>query len=148
VPDALRDRMEIISLEGYTEQEKVIIAFRYLVPRQITENGLTAGQDIEFGEDAVRFIVRRYTREAGVRNLERELGAICRKQARRIAEGTREKILATPVVVEKDLGAPRHRIDTEVADRCRTPRRGRRSRLDPGGRRRPVHRSRPHARGQ
>ena len=148
VPDALRDRMEIISLEGYTEQEKVIIAFRYLVPRQITENGLTAGQDIEFGEDAVRFIVRRYTREAGVRNLERELGAICRKHARRIAEGTREKILATPVVVEKDLGAPRHRIDTEVADRCRTPRCGRRSRLDPGGRRRPVHRSRPHARGQ
>jgi ATP-dependent Lon protease len=121
VPDALRDRMEIISLEGYTEQEKVIIAFRYLVPRQITENGLTAGQDIEFGEDAVRFIVRRYTREAGVRNLEREIGAICRKQARRIAEGTREKILVTPVVVEKDLGAPRHRIDTEVADRTRRP---------------------------
>jgi ATP-dependent Lon protease len=148
VPDALRDRMEIISLEGYTEQEKVIIAFRYLVPRQITENGLTAGQDIEFGEDAVRFIVRRYTREAGVRNLEREIGAICRKQARRIAEGTREKVLVSPVVVEKDLGAPRYRTDTEVADRCRTPRCGRRSRLDPGGRRRPVHRSRPHARWQ
>ena len=121
VPDALRDRMEIISLEGYTEQEKVIIAFRYLVPRQITENGLTAGQDIEFGEDAVRFIVRRYTREAGVRNLERELGAICRKQARRIAEGTREKVLVTPAVVEKDRGAPRYRIDTEVADRTRRP---------------------------
>jgi len=121
VPDALRDRMEIISLEGYTEQEKVIIAFRYLVPRQITENGLTAGQDIEFGEDAVRFIVRRYTREAGVRSLEREIGAICRKQARRIAEGTREKVLVTPEVVEKDLGAPRYRIDTEVADRTRRP---------------------------
>ena len=121
VPDALRDRMEIISLEGYTEQEKVIIAFRYLVPRQITENGLTAGQDIEFGEDAVRFIVRRYTREAGVRSLEREIGAICRKQARRIAEGTREKVLVTPVVVEKDRGAPRYRIDTEVADRTRRP---------------------------
>jgi len=121
VPDALRDRMEIISLEGYTEQEKVIIAFRYLVPRQITENGLTAEQDIEFGEDAVRFIVRRYTREAGVRNLEREIGAICRKQARRIAEGTREKVLVTPVVVEKDRGAPRYRIDTEVADRTRRP---------------------------
>jgi ATP-dependent Lon protease len=121
VPDALRDRMEIISLEGYTEQEKVIIAFRYLVPRQITENGLTAEQDIEFGEDAVRFIVRRYTREAGVRNLEREIGAICRKQARRIAEGTREKVLVSPVVVEKDLGAPRFRTDTEVADRTRRP---------------------------
>src|ERR1035437_9414961 len=113
--------MEIISLEGYTEQEKVIIAFRYLVPRQITENGLTAGQDIEFADDAVRFLVRRYTREAGVRSLERQIGAICRKQARRIAEGAREKVLVTPVVVEKDLGAPRYRTDTEVADRTRRP---------------------------
>ena len=121
VPGALRDRMEIISLEGYTEQEKVIIAFRYLVPRQITENGLTAGEDIEFSDDAVRFIVRRYTREAGVRGLEREIGAICRKQARRIAEGTREKVVVTPEVVEKDLGAPRYRTDTEVADRTRRP---------------------------
>ncbi|MCX6631315.1 MAG: endopeptidase La [Candidatus Solibacter sp.] len=121
VPDDLRDRMEIIPLEGYTEQEKVIIAFRYLVPRQIVENGLTAGQDIEFGDDAVRFLVRRYTREAGVRNLEREIGAICRKQARRIAEGTRERVLVTPELVEKHLGAPRYRTDTEVADRTRRP---------------------------
>jgi ATP-dependent Lon protease len=121
VPDALRDRMEIIPLEGYTEQEKVIIAFRYLAPRQIAENGLTAEQDIEFGDDAVRFLVRRYTREAGVRNLEREIGAICRKQARRIAEGTREKVLVTPELVEKNLGAPRYRTDTEVADRTRRP---------------------------
>jgi ATP-dependent Lon protease len=121
VPDALRDRMEIIPLEGYTEQEKVIIAFRYLVPRQTTENGLTAEHDIEFGDDAVRFLVRRYTREAGVRNLEREIGAICRKQARRIAEGTREKVLVTPELVEKHLGAPRFRTDTEVADRTRRP---------------------------
>ena len=121
VPDALRDRMEIIPLEGYTEQEKVIIAFRYLVPRQTAENGLTAEQDIEFGDDAVRFLVRRYTREAGVRNLEREIGAICRKQARRIAEGTREKVLVTPELVEKNLGTPRYRTDTEVADRTRRP---------------------------
>ena len=121
VPDALRDRMEIIPLEGYTEQEKVIIAFRYLVPRQTTENGLTAADDIEFSDDAVRFLVRRYTREAGVRNLEREIGSLCRKQARRIAEGKREKVLVTPEVVEKDLGAPRFRTDTEVADRTRRP---------------------------
>jgi ATP-dependent Lon protease len=121
VPDALRDRMEIISLEGYTEQEKVIIAFRYLVPRQISENGLTAEQDIEFSDDAVRFLVRRYTREAGVRNLEREIGAICRKHARRVAEGTREKELVTPELVEKYLGAPRFRTDTEVAERTRRP---------------------------
>src|SRR2546421_10075381 len=63
VPEALRDRMEIISLEGYTEQEKVIITFRYLIPRQTTENGLEVARDIEFSDEAVRYIVRRYTRE-------------------------------------------------------------------------------------
>ena len=119
VPDALRDRMEIIPLEGYTEQEKVVIAFRYLIPRQTQENGVELGTDIEFGDDAVRLLIRRYTREAGVRNLEREIGAICRKQARRIAEGVRQKMVVTPEVVEKDLGAPRFRTDTEVADRTR-----------------------------
>jgi ATP-dependent Lon protease len=121
VPDALRDRMEIIPLEGYTEHEKVIIAFRYLIPRQITENGLEPETDIHFGEEAVRFIVRRYTREAGVRNLEREIGTICRKQARRIAESAREKTEVTPEVVEQALGAPRFRTDTEVAERTRRP---------------------------
>jgi ATP-dependent Lon protease len=121
VPDALRDRMEIISLEGYTEEEKVIIAFRYLIPRQITENGLEADGSIRFTDEAVRFLVRRYTREAGVRNLERELGSICRKQARRIAEGRHEKIEVTPQSVEQDLGAPRFRTDTEVAERTRRP---------------------------
>jgi len=120
VPDALRDRMEIISLEGYTEHEKVIIAFRYLIPRQITENGLEA-DGIGFSDEAVRFLIRRYTREAGVRNLERELGSICRKQARRIAEGRHEKLEVTPQIVEQDLGAPRYRTDTEVAERTRRP---------------------------
>jgi len=121
VPDALRDRMEIIPLEGYTEQEKVIIAFRYLVPRQTAENGLNGEEDIRFTDEAMRFLVRSYTREAGVRNLEREIGTICRKQARRIAEGTRELLEVTPLVVEKDLGAPRYRMDTEVAERTRRP---------------------------
>jgi ATP-dependent Lon protease len=121
VPEALRDRMEIIPLEGYTEQEKVIIAFRYLIPRQTTENGLSGEADIVFSDAAVRFLVRRYTREAGVRNLEREIGSICRKQARRIAEGTREKVEVTPELVEKDLGAPRFRPDAEVAERTRRP---------------------------
>jgi ATP-dependent Lon protease len=120
VPEALRDRMEIIPLEGYTEQEKVVIAFRYLIPRQIKENGLDA-DEIVFSDGAVRFLVRRYTREAGVRSLEREIGTICRKQARRIAEGTREKMEVTEEVVEKDLGAPRFRTDTEVAERTRRP---------------------------
>ena len=121
VPDALRDRMETIRLEGYTEQEKVIIAFRYLIPRQTTENGLDPEQDVHFTEDAVRFIIRRYTREAGVRSLEREIGTVCRKQARRIAEGRHEKTEVTPEEVEKDLGAPRFRTDTEVAERTRRP---------------------------
>ncbi len=122
VPDALRDRMEIIPLEGYTEHEKVIIAFRYLIPRQIEENGLSA-EDIEFSDDAVRFLIRRYTREAGVRSLEREIGAICRKQARRIAESSegtpRQKSVVSPELVETHLGAPRFRTDTEVTERTR-----------------------------
>src|ERR1700678_3216711 len=86
IPDALRDRMEIIELQGYTEQEKVVIAYRYLIPRQKTENGLDDDKPLVFLDDAVRFIVRRYTREAGVRNLEREIGTVCRKVARRYAE--------------------------------------------------------------
>jgi ATP-dependent Lon protease len=121
IPDALRDRMEIINLEGYTEQEKVVIAFRYLIPRQTAENGVDPNEDIEFTEEAVRFLVRRYTREAGVRSLEREIGTICRKQARRLAEGTREKVKITPDLVETFLGAPRFRTDTEVAERTRRP---------------------------
>jgi ATP-dependent Lon protease len=112
--------MEIISLEGYTEHEKVIIAFRYLIPRQTMENGVT-NENIQFAEEAVRFLVRRYTREAGVRNLEREIGTICRKQARRIAEGRGEKLEVTPEVIENDLGAPRFRPDVEVAERTRRP---------------------------
>ncbi len=119
VPDALRDRMEIIPLEGYTEDEKAIIAFRYLIPRQIIENGLSDEADVQFGDEAVRYLIRRYTREAGVRSLEREIGTICRKQARRIAEGKREKIQVTPQEIEADLGAPRFRTDVELAERTR-----------------------------
>jgi ATP-dependent Lon protease len=119
VPDALRDRMEVIPLEGYTEQEKVIISFRYLIPRQTKENGLTDENGIHFNDDAVRFLIRRYTREAGVRNLEREIGTICRKQARRIAEGGAGLVEVTPQTVEADLGAPRFRMDDEVAQRTR-----------------------------
>ncbi len=121
VPDALRDRMEIIPLEGYTEDEKVVIAFRYLVPRQIKENGLEGDQQIHFTEEAIRFLIRRYTREAGVRSLEREIGTICRKQARRIAEGKPERMEVTPAEIETDLGAPRFRTDVEVAERTRRP---------------------------
>jgi len=125
IPDALRDRMEVIELQGYTEQEKVMIAFRYLIPRQITENGLDSGspddraRPLTFADDAVRFIVRRYTREAGVRNLEREIGTVCRKVARRYAESKSPVVEVTVPFVEEALGAPRFRPDTEVAERTR-----------------------------
>jgi ATP-dependent Lon protease len=121
IPDALRDRMEIIELTGYTEQEKVIIAFRYLIPRQLKENGLDEDKAVVFTDDAVRFIVRRYTREAGVRNLEREIGTVCRKVARRYAEAKEPVAEVTVAFVEASLGAPRLRPDTEVAERTRRP---------------------------
>ena len=121
IPGALRDRMEIIELQGYTEQEKVMIAFRYLIPRQKTENGLDENKPLVFLDDAVRFIVRRYTREAGVRNLEREIGTVCRKVARRFAEGKEPVADVTTAFVEESLGAPRFRPDTEVAERTRRP---------------------------
>src|SRR5690242_19791290 len=94
IPAPLRDRMEIIELGGYTEEEKLDIAVNHLLPKQIEENGLT-NDVIEIPEDAVRFVIRHYTREAGVRNLERNIGALCRKQARRIAEGNKDKLVIT-----------------------------------------------------
>jgi ATP-dependent Lon protease len=90
IPAPLRDRMEVIQLAGYTEEEKLEIGKRYLVPRQIERNGLTFGK-IEFTDDALRLLIEGYTREAGVRNLEREIGAVCRKVAREYAEGTRKR---------------------------------------------------------
>ena len=122
ISEPLRDRMEIIELQGYTEPEKVHIAFQYLIPRQIDENGITKDQ-IEFSEDAVRAVIRHYTREAGVRSLERNLGTICRKQARRIAEGKTEKLVVTPEVVQQRafLGGPKIRVDTEIAERTKRP---------------------------
>ncbi len=120
IPEPLRDRMEIIELQGYTEDDKVHIAERYLVPKQIEENGLKKEQ-IEIPEEAVRFISRHYTREAGVRNLERNIGTICRKQARRIAEGKDEKLLVTPEIIQEFLGGIKIRIDTEIAERTKRP---------------------------
>ncbi|MGH9571881.1 MAG: endopeptidase La, partial [Candidatus Angelobacter sp.] len=118
IPEPLRDRMEIIELQGYTEDDKYHIAERYLIPKQIEENGLTKEQ-IEIPEDAVRFVIRHYTREAGVRNLERNIGTLCRKQARRIAEGKQDKLLVTREVVQEFLGGIKIRIDTEIAERTK-----------------------------
>ena len=120
IPAPLLDRMEIIELQGYTEDEKVHIAYRYLVPRQIKENGLTAEQ-IEFPEASVRYVVRHYTREAGVRKLEQQIGTICRKQARRIAEGNTEKLTVTPEIVQEFLGGIKVRVETELAERTQQP---------------------------
>ena len=120
VPPPLLDRMELIPLQGYSEDEKMHIAFRYLIPRQIKENGITAEQ-IEFPEDAVRYIVRHYTREAGVRKLEQTLGTVCRKEARRVVEGNAEKLIVTREVVKEFLGGIQVRVDTEVAERVKRP---------------------------
>jgi ATP-dependent Lon protease len=118
VAEPLRDRMEIIELQGYTEEEKLHIAFQYLIPRQVDENGITK-DNIEFTEESIRFIVRHYTREAGVRNLERNIGTICRKQARRLAEGKSQKLQVTPEVIEEFLGGIKIRVDTEIAERTK-----------------------------
>jgi ATP-dependent Lon protease len=118
IAEPLRDRMEIIELQGYTEEEKVHIAFQYLIPRQIEENGITKEQ-IEFPEESVSFVIRHYTREAGVRNLERNLGTICRKQARRLAEGKSEKLVVTKEVVQEFLGGIKIRSEGEIAERTK-----------------------------
>src|SRR5438270_6490985 len=118
VPDPLRDRMEIIELQGYTEDDKLHIAKRYLVPRQVEENGLKPEQ-IEFSDAALGSLTRHYTREAGVRNLERNIGTICRKQARRIAEGKPEKLVVTQEIIREFLGGIKVRIDTEIAERTK-----------------------------
>src|SRR6516165_3263293 len=120
IAEPLRDRMEIIELQGYTEEEKVHIAFQYLIPRQVEENGITKDQ-IEFPEETIRFIIRHYTREAGVRSLERTIGTICRKQARRIAEGKTDKLLVTPELVQRTdmLGGIKIRTEGEIAERTK-----------------------------
>ena len=120
VAEPLRDRMEIIELQGYTEEEKSHIAFQYLIPRQIEENGITKEQ-IEFPEETVGFLIRHYTREAGVRNLERTIGTICRKQARRIAEGKTDKLVVTSELVQHTdmLGGMKIRTEGEIAERTK-----------------------------
>jgi ATP-dependent Lon protease len=120
VPPPLLDRMELIFLQGYSEEEKVHIAFNYLIPRQIRENGITPEQ-IEFPEDALRYLVRHYTREAGVRKLEQVLGTVCRKQARRVVEGNATKLVVTREVLKEFLGGIQVRVETEVSERVKRP---------------------------
>jgi len=119
VPPALRDRMEVLELPGYTEEEKLMIATQHLVDRQVLNHGLN-NQQLSFSDLALREIIRGYTREAGVRNLEREVGAICRKVARRQAEGVDTPVKVDPDTVGKILGAPKY-LDEEVAERTKNP---------------------------
>jgi ATP-dependent Lon protease len=119
VPPALRDRMEVLELPGYTEEEKLKIACEHLVEKQVTNHGLT-GEQVTFSDAALRCVIRGYTREAGVRNLEREIGSICRKAARRRAEGDETALAVTPDVVVAMLGAPRF-LDEEMEERTKHP---------------------------
>src|SRR2546426_8500015 len=96
IPPPLLDRMEVLELQGYTEEEKIEIAIRHLIPKQTEEHGVKCPEQLEFTQESLQHLIRHYTREAGVRNLEREIATLCRKQARKIAEGATQKLVVTP----------------------------------------------------
>ena len=120
IPAPLLDRMEMIRLSGYTEREKIEIAKGYLIPRQIRENGLREGE-VHIDESALQAIIRSYTREAGVRNLEREIGRLCRKIATRVAEGEESKTDISKEGIHELLGKPRFFGTEELDERTSTP---------------------------
>jgi ATP-dependent Lon protease len=120
IPAPLQDRMEIIHLSSYTEGEKIAIAQGYLIPRQLRENGLRLGE-VQFSVEGLQETIRSYTREAGVRNLEREIGAICRKVVTMIAEDRLEGVEVTPDKVHEFLGRPQYFYDEEIAHRTSIP---------------------------
>jgi len=113
IPSALKDRMEIIYLSGYIEEEKLQIAKRYLIPKQLEEHGLNASV-MKISDKAIRYLITHYTREAGVRNLEREIANLCRKVAKYIVEGKKKKFYITPQKVSKFLGAPKYLPEEEL----------------------------------
>ena len=121
IPEPLRDRMEVIELPGYTGEEKLHIAHKYLIPKQAAEHGLKVGEHLEFTDEGLREIIHSFTREAGVRNLEREIATITRKQARRIAEDKPDKMIVTPEIVREYLGVPKYRTEKEVEERVKRP---------------------------
>ncbi|MCC6146507.1 MAG: endopeptidase La [Anaerolineaceae bacterium] len=120
IPAPLLDRMEVIQLFGYTENEKIAIAQQYLIPRQLKENGLHLSE-ITFTENGLQAIIRGYTREAGVRNLEREIGSVCRKVATKIAEKEPMEATISPEMARELLGRPRFFENEEIARRTSTP---------------------------
>jgi ATP-dependent Lon protease len=121
IPEPLRDRMEIIELPGYTEEEKIHIANKYLIPRQASEHGVKLGEQIEFTTEALHEIIHSYTREAGVRSLEREIATLIRKRARKLAEGEMHKLVVTPDTVHDVLGVPKIHVEKEVEERVARP---------------------------
>src|SRR5690606_34028921 len=107
IPGPLKDRMEVINLTGYTHEEKVAISKKYLIPKQMKENGITEDH-VEFTDESVDTVIRHVTSEAGLRNLERKIGALCRKVAMKIAEGEVSKTHIVADLVEKYLGPPQY----------------------------------------
>ena len=120
IPEPLRDRMEIITLSGYTEGEKISIANQYLIPRQVRENGLRT-EEVSFERSAIEALIRSYTREAGVRSLEREIGGVCRKVVTKVAEENSKHTTITPEVVRDFLGRPHFFGNEEIAVRTCIP---------------------------
>ncbi len=118
IPPPLRDRMEVLELTGYTEDEKVGIALKFIVPRQISEHGLDP-ERVSFRRSAIRKIIREYTREAGLRNLERQIGAICRGMAVKVAENKGEEFTITKDEVQEYLGKPKFTLD--IVERTSVP---------------------------
>jgi ATP-dependent Lon protease len=118
IPPPLRDRMEVIELAGYTEEDKLHIARRHLIPKQIYENGLQE-QHVTFSEEGLTHLIRHYTREAGLRNLEREIGSLCRKVARAVSEGKTEPVTIDAAKTQELLGP--ERFFSEVAERTQEP---------------------------
>ena len=121
IPAALLDRMEVIELHGYTEEEKLNIAEQYLIPRQAGENGVKIGEHLEIEREALRYLIRYYTREAGLRNLEREISRICRKRARQLVEGQGELAKVDVNHLPDLLGAPRFILEEEIEERTNVP---------------------------
>ena len=115
IPPALRDRMETIYISGYTQDDKLLISNKHLIDRQIDINGITK-EHIEFTDEGLRYLISHYTREAGLRNLEREIGSVCRKVAKGVVLGETEKVLITPDKVSDVLGAPRYLKDEKLTE--------------------------------
>lgn len=115
IPPALRDRMELIQISGYTENDKLLITKKHLIDRQMETNGITP-ENIEFTDDGIRYLIGAYTREAGLRNLEREVGSVCRKVAKGVVLGHKEKVICTAEKIAELLGPPRFIRDEKMED--------------------------------